>query len=44
MTHVNGKRVYLSGPMTGIKGWNRAAFDDAEKRLRSLCDLDEVVE
>ena len=36
MTHVKGRRVYLSGPMTGIKGWNRAAFDDAEKRLRSL--------
>ena len=36
MTHVRGRHVYLSGPMTGIEGWNRAAFDDAEKRLRSL--------
>ena len=36
MTHVNGRRVYLSGPMTGIEDWNRAAFDDAEKRLREL--------
>ena len=36
MTHVKGRRVYLSGPMTGIEGWNRAAFDDAEKRLREL--------
>ena len=36
MTHVRGRRVYLSGPMTGIEGWNRAAFDEAEKRLREL--------
>lgn len=36
MTHVKGRRVYLSGPMTGIEGLNRAAFDDAEKRLREL--------
>ena len=36
MTHVKGLRVYISGPMTGIEGWNRAAFDGAEKRLREL--------
>ena len=33
MTHVKGRRVYLSGPMTGIEDWNRPAFDAAEKRL-----------
>ena len=36
MTHVRGGHVYLSGPMTGIKDWNRAAFDEAEKRLLAL--------
>ena len=36
MAHVKGRTVYLSGPMTGIDDWNRAAFDDAEKRLREL--------
>ena len=36
MTHVNGRRVYLSGPMTGIEGWNKPAFDGAEKQLRKL--------
>ena len=36
MIHVKGRRVYLSGPMTGLPDWNRAAFDDAEKRLREL--------
>ena len=36
MTHVRGRRVYLSGPMTGIPDWNRVAFDEAEKRLREL--------
>ena len=24
MAHVRGRRVYISGPMTGIKDWNRA--------------------
>ena len=28
-THVKGRRVYLSGPMTGIEDYNRAAFDRA---------------
>ena len=36
MTHVEGRRVYLSGPMTGIKDWNKAAFDEAEIRLFKL--------
>ena len=36
MTHVKGRRVFLSGPMTGLPDWNRAAFDDAEKRIREL--------
>ena len=36
MIHVSGRRVYLSGPMTGIKDWNKAEFDEAEKRLREL--------
>ena len=35
LTHLEGKSVYLSGPMTGIKEWNRAAFDDAEKLVKS---------
>ena len=33
MTHVRGRRVYLSGPMTGMEDWNRPAFDEAERRL-----------
>ena len=41
MTHVKGRRVYLSGPMTGIKDWNRAAFDEAEKRL--VCEPFDVM-
>ena len=36
MTHVSGRHVYLSGPMTGLPDWNRAAFDEAEKRLLAL--------
>jgi hypothetical protein len=35
LTHLDGKSVYLSGPMTGIKDWNRAAFDEAEKLVKS---------
>ena len=35
LTHLEGKSVYLSGPMTGIKDWNRAAFDEAEKLVKS---------
>jgi len=29
------KRLYLCGPITGINGWNKDAFDDAESALRS---------
>lgn len=31
-----GKRVYLSGPVTNKEGWNKEAFDEAERRLREL--------
>ena len=31
MTHVKGRRVYLSGPMTGMEDWNMTTFDAAEK-------------
>jgi len=33
MTHVKGRHVYLSGPMTGLPNWNRAAFDEALWKL-----------
>lgn len=33
-TDFNGKRVFLSGPVTGMPDWNRKAFLDAEVRLR----------
>lgn len=35
MTNFDGKRVYLSGPMTGIKDWNRPAFMEAATFLRN---------
>ena len=28
------KKVFISGPMTGLPNLNRAAFDEAEQRLR----------
>ncbi|EFO1500376.1 TPA: DUF4406 domain-containing protein [Escherichia coli] len=28
-------RVFISGPMTGYAGFNRAAFNDAERMLKS---------
>lgn len=31
---VKGKRVYLSGPMSGKPDWNRAAFAEAERACR----------
>ena len=31
-----GKRVFISGPMTGMPDWNRAEFDRAERELREL--------
>ena len=35
MTHINGRNVYLSVPMTGIEDFNRAAFNNAEEILKS---------
>lgn len=32
----NGKRVFLSGPMSDIADWNRVAFSKAEERCREL--------
>lgn len=32
---VNGKRIYISGPMTGIKDWNRQTFMEAAVYLRN---------
>ena len=29
------KRCFISGPMTGIKDWNRPAFMEAEERLKA---------
>ena len=31
-----GKRVFLSGPMTGIEGFNKPAFDAAEELCMEL--------
>ena len=30
------KRIYIAGPMTGLPGFNYAAFDEEAKRLRAL--------
>ena len=30
-----GKRIYLSGAMTGQKDWNREAFEEAARYLRN---------
>ena len=30
---IKGKRIYLSGPMTGIEDYNRSEFDGAELGL-----------
>lgn len=49
----SGKRVFLSGPMTGLPGFNRKAFMEAEGRLYAagaadvynparLVDMDDV--
>ena len=41
MTHVKGRRVYLSGPMTGIDGWNGPAFADGMRLLAGFgADID----
>ena len=31
-----GRRVFISGPMTGLPDWNRAEFDRAERELLEL--------
>lgn len=36
MIDFTGKTVFLSGPMTGRRDWNRAAFAQAESRLMEL--------
>ena len=30
----NRRRVFISGPMTGIEDYNKPAFDEAEKKLK----------
>ena len=34
MSAVQGKRVFLSGPITGLPDGNRAAFEEAELAIR----------
>lgn len=34
--NCKGKRVFISGPMTGRPDWNRAEFDRVERELREL--------
>ena len=34
--NYKGKRVFISGPMTGRPDWNRAEFDRAERELREM--------
>lgn len=31
-----GKRIYIAGPVSGLQGLNRTAFDTARERLQSL--------
>lgn len=33
---LEGKRIYLSGPMTGMADWNREAFGEAARYLRNM--------
>lgn len=33
------KKIYIAGPMRGLPGWNFAAFDAAERRLRDAGHL-----
>lgn len=37
---IDGARVFLSGPMTGIEDWNRAAFADAARRCLEMGALE----
>lgn len=32
----DGRKYFISGPMSGIDGWNKEAFDRCEKRIREL--------
>ena len=34
--NYKGRRVFISGPMTGRPDWNRAEFERAERELRGL--------
>ena len=36
MIGIEGKSVFLSGPMTGLPKWNKEAFAKAEERLYEL--------
>ena len=36
MINIACMNVFLSGPMTGIEGWNRAAFEEAERAMRDM--------
>ena len=36
MTSVEGKNVFLSGPMTGLPHWNRKAFMRADKLIKTF--------
>ena len=36
MCDFKNKRVYISGPMTGMKDWNREAFQEAETYIRKM--------
>lgn len=34
---LTGKRVYIAGPMSGLKDFNRDAFFEADEYLKDLC-------
>ena len=36
LSEIEGRAVYLSGPMTGREDWNRAAFAEAERACRDV--------
>ena len=35
MCDFKNKRVYISGPMTGMSDWNREAFQEAATYIRN---------